>query len=241
MGWAFGAATLGMLIAGFFFGESLLICATGLTTIALIFEMNELLIENRDAIWIHRRSSWEANGVLIIKIVAIFLGVLATSLVLQTLWPQTFFLPAAGHGVYFQNEPLTLFKHNLRVLMACLLMALIYRSAGVLLVICWNAFNWSMALNLFIRSAAETGAKHTWFYALAVLPHLVLEAAAYIAAGLTGVFLSKALFKYRLSSGKFYRVSRASVAILAVSIGSLWLAMELEIGLAQSVLTQLRH
>jgi hypothetical protein len=230
-----------MLIAGFFFGESLLICATGLTTVALIFEMNQLLNENREAIWVHRRSSWEANGVLILKIIAIFMGVLLTSLVFQTLWPRIFFLPAAEHGVYFQNEPLPLFKHNLRVLTVCLLMAVLYRAAGVLLVICWNALNWSMALNLFIGSAAATGARHTWFYALAVLPHLVLEAGAYIAAGLSGVFLSKALFKYRLSSGKFFRVSRASVAILAVSIGSLWLAMELEIGLAQSVLAQLRR
>lgn len=239
LAWAVGSTLLGLGISALFFREAMLLAATGLTAVALIFQMNNLLNENRDAIWVYRRSSWEANSVLTFKVVSIFMGVFLSTIACQLIAPKYFLVPIAPKGELFGNDPMPLFLHNLRVLVACLLLAFIYRSAGILLVICWNAVNWSTSLLSFILFARNAGARHTWFFSTSVLPHLVFEAAAYITAGMTGVFLSKALFKYKLSSEKFFLVSRACVAILLASVGCLWLAMELEVGLAQSVLTQI--
>lgn len=241
LAWSVGANLLGLGISALFFPDALLLATTGLTSVALIFQMNQLLDENRDAIWIHRRSPWEANSVMAFKVISIFLGVFVSTMACQAIAPNIFLRPISPPSAMFANQPWPVFIHNLRVLMLCMVMAFIYRSAGILLVICWNGIIWSTSLFNFIQSAADAGAKNSWFYALAVLPHLILEAGAYVTAGMSGVFLSKALFKYKLSSQKFFRVSRACVVILVAAVGCLWLAMELEIGLAQNVLNQLKR
>lgn len=238
--WGAGASLLALALSAFFFWDHLLPAATGLTAVALIFEMNMFLDENRDAIWLEHRSPWIANLVLAWKVVSVFLGVFTVSLLCQALFPTQFFLPVAPKGPLFNNQALPLFLHNLRVLMGGFLLAFIYRSAGILLVISWNGINWATSILSSIQFAGEQGIHHAWFFSLAVLPHLILEAAAYVTAGMSGVFLSKALFKYRLSSWKFFRVSRAVVVILMLSVGCLWLAMESEVRFAQGVLMQLK-
>lgn len=239
-GWGALATGLGLLAGALFVRQNLILITTGLTAIFLIPEMNALLTENRDAIWLHRRSSWEANSLLFLKVLAIFAAICLVTILSQCLAPSFFYLPTEHAGPLFSNEAMPLFLHNLRVLMICVLLAFAYRSAGVMLVVTWNAVNWSLSIFTFLNTAHQAGASHAWFYSLAVLPHLIFEAFAYVTAGMSGVFLSKALFKYRLSSAKFFRVSRACVTILVVSVACLWLAMELEIGLAQSVLHQLQ-
>ncbi|MBI3557515.1 MAG: stage II sporulation protein M [Deltaproteobacteria bacterium] len=236
-----GATLLGMTISAFFFRESLLIASTGLTAIFLVTLMNELLTENRDAIWVHRRSAWTANSVLTLKVVTIFMSVFGATIACQLAAPVYFLAPVTQAGPLFSNQAGPLFLHNLRVLIACMLLAFIYRGAGILLVICWNAMIWSLSIFSFIHSAHETGVPHAWFYTLAVMPHLILETVSYVTAGMTGVFLSKAIFKYKLSSSKFFRVSRACVVILLASVVCLWLAMKFEVSLAQSVLNELKR
>ncbi|MBI3544601.1 MAG: stage II sporulation protein M [Deltaproteobacteria bacterium] len=217
-GWAFWATLLGTAISGLFFRDSLLMASTGLAAILLVKPMDDLLTENRDAIWLHRRSSWEANSVLTFKIISIFLSVFAATIAYQLALPAYFLAPLEPTGPLFSNQPLPLFLHNLRVLLACLLLAFIYRGTGLLLVICWNAISWSVSIFTFIHAAHAAGGARAWFYALAVMPHLILETAAYVTAGMSGVFISKAIFKYRLSSSKFFRVSRACVVILLASV-----------------------
>ena len=241
LGWAFGATLLGMTISALFFRDALLVASTGLTAIFLVTLMNELLTENRDAIWLHRKSAWTANSVLTMKVVAIFTSVFLATIACQVAAPVYFLAPLVSVGPLFSNQPGPLFLHNLRVLIACVLLAFIYRGAGILLVICWNAMIWSVSIFTFIHTAHATGVHHAWFYALAVMPHLILETVSYVTAGMTGVFLSKAIFKYKLSSSKFFRVSRACVVILAASVFCLWLAMKFEVSLAQSVLTELKR
>jgi len=240
-GWGVGASLLGLTLSAYFFWDHLLPAATGLTAVALIFEMNIFLDQNRDAIWIEQKSPWIANLELAWKVVSIFIAIFMTSVACQVLFPKLFLVPVAPKGPLFENQALPLFLHNLRVLLGGFLLAFIYRSAGILLVISWNAIHWATSILTSIQFAHELGIQHAWFFSLAVLPHLVLEAAAYVTAGMSGVFLSKALFKYKLTSWKFFRVSRAVVVILLLSVGCLWLAMESEVRFAQGVLQQLKR
>jgi uncharacterized membrane protein SpoIIM required for sporulation len=61
----------------------------------------------------------------------------------------------------------------------------------------------------------------------ACLPHMALEAASYVLAGLAGVFLSKALLKYALESKRLESVIRSVALMLLfaavlVVLGALW-------------------
>lgn len=243
--WAWGqgsvACLLGFVIASFFFTDAILTAATGFTCFGLIFLVTRFLEQNRDAIWIEHQSSWRANSVLTLEVVAVFVGVFWVSLFCQQFFPSWFYIPATYKKPLFNNHITPLFLSNLRVLFGSFFLAVIYRAPGLILVLCWNAINWSTTILNFMYLVEQTHAVNTLFYTVAILPHLVLEAAAYITSGMSGVFMAKAIFKYKLSSARFFKVSRASLMILTAAVLLLWLATLLEVGLAQSVLKQLQH
>jgi uncharacterized membrane protein SpoIIM required for sporulation len=79
------------------------------------------------------------------------------------------------------------------------------------------------------------------FVSCSLLPHLLFEAVAYVLAGMVGIFLSKALFKYPIFSDEFSRVAQACVFLLIISCALLALSVALEIYLAQSVFHSFVH
>ena len=69
----------------------------------------------------------------------------------------------------------------------------------------------------------------------AILPHLILEALAYVIAGLAGVFISIAILKYAIGSSELHRVSVACLTLLSVALAVLLLATATEIYFGQEI------
>jgi hypothetical protein len=95
------------------------------------------------------------------------------------------------------GPPLPLLGHNLLVLGSGVVLGLVYRSFGVLIVLAWNAASWGLVLPFLVDRALHSG-EHQPVVLIAaslvgVLPHLILEALAYVTAGLAAVFGSNQL------------------------------------------------
>lgn len=87
-----------------------------------------------------------------------------------------------------------LFGHNLAVLGTVVVLSVVYRSYGALLALAWNASVWGVVLtSLVLRSSLEGGGWPLLVVGLGLLPHLALEALAYVVAALAGARLGRAL------------------------------------------------
>jgi uncharacterized membrane protein SpoIIM required for sporulation len=177
------------------------------------------------------------------SLLAIFLGVFVAFVVAALLFGNAGVESRFGflleltvpkeHSIVTQSfgPPLPLIGHNLLVLGSAVILGLVYRDFGALLVIVWNAASWGLMLTLLVLRAAQTGDHHPAVLVLAsfvaVLPHLVLEALAYVTAGLAAVFGSLLLTNddIRALAG---RVTRSSAVMLATSIVFLVAAALLE-------------
>ena len=196
----------------------------------------ELLLErNRDDIWEKRRTPGRANLRLALSLLTIFVGVVLTYAVATLLVPETALYSLfdrqmgdfGGHSmtdVVFDDFGGVL-GHNALVLVVCLLAAVLYRHGGMLLVLAWNASVWGVVFATIARTAPDAGAGGAVFYFLkaflAIFPHLLLEAAAYVLIAMAGVFVSKAFQKYRLDSTDFRQVMGAAGRVGLISVGLL--------------------
>ncbi len=212
-----------------------------------------LLARNRDAIWDGREPPGRANRRLARSLLALFLGILAAYAAASLLVPG----PALGNlfarqigdfgghslsDVRFDDFPGVL-GQNALVLAVGFLCALVYRHGGMLLVLAWNASVWGVVFPWIARTAPDVGAGGAVGYTLlayaCILPHLLLEAGAYVAAAMAGVFLSKAVQKYRLDSAAFRQVAGSVARIAAAALLLLLLAAAAESLLAPALVRAL--
>ncbi len=235
--------------------------ATGVFTVflsaaALVGPLDHLLVDNRDAIWVHRRSAWAANRRTALCVLALFLGMTTAYVALAALLGRERILTdyhlsldvarLSGGDVLSARfgDAVALFTHNLRVLGAVFALAFVFRTYGALLVLGWNAAVWGIVLTLLVTGAMQhTGQSPTLFVAgatLALLPHLLLEAASYVITALSAIFVSKGLVLYGLADPRLLRVARASGVLLIVALGALGLAAIVEQGFAPWLLGRLR-
>ena len=132
-----------------------------------------------------------------------------------------FALEAAGAGgddLLTRPFPgaLPVLGHNLAVLAAVVVLSLVYRIYGALLALTWNAAVWGVVLvYLGFRVTAPSEALAV---ALGVLPHLGLEAFAYVVGGLAGARVGRGLtmqVKFHVPLRAF-GLAAASLALAAV-------------------------
>jgi hypothetical protein len=177
------------------------------------------------------------------SLLAIFLGVFVAFVVAALLFGSAGVESRFGflleltvpkeHSIVTQSfgPPLPLIGHNLLVLGSAVILGLVYRDFGALLVIVWNAASWGLMLTLLVLRAVQTGDHHPALLVLAslvaVLPHLVLEALAYVTAGLAAVFGSLLLTNDDIRA-LARRVTKSSAVMLATSIVFLLAAALLE-------------
>jgi uncharacterized membrane protein SpoIIM required for sporulation len=212
-----------------------------------------LLARNRDAIWDGRESAGRANWRLARSLLVVFLGILlaysaATLLVPAAALEDQFARQIGDFGghslaaVRFGDLAGTL-GHNALVLAVGFLCALVYRHGGMLLVLAWNASVWGVVFPYVARTAPDLGAGGPVGYTLlawvCILPHLLLEAGAYVAAAMAGVFLSKAVQKYRLDSAAFRQVAGAVARIGGAALLLLFLAAAAEAFVAPALVRAL--
>ncbi|MEY4668223.1 MAG: hypothetical protein RL518_922 [Pseudomonadota bacterium] len=188
------------------------------------------LDDNRIAIWERKRSSYRANLDLALYFLKVFVAIFIVSCAFEAM----LMAPArslAWQVPRYRNEFASLFAHNCGVLLACALLALVYGSGALTLVLTWNALNWSQSLMPVLSQSAESYSARL-VGSVALLPHLVCEVLGYVLAGMVGVFMGKALMKYKPLSTEFYLVSRACVVLLVFSLGALLLGSAFEVYLA---------
>jgi len=213
--------------------------AVFLVSLSLQDSFSTLLEVNRRDIYEGRLAPYSANAWLVFALVAVFAGCcLAFSAVAWWLPTSSLRLVFASqlelspvHALDLSRLTLgqfeALFLRNLSVFGLCLLVSAVFRSGGALMILAWNASVWAVSYALLSRSTIVVGGAPVATTLLAaaggITPHLVLEAAAYITAALVGIFVAKAVEKYRFSDARFRRVMRAS--LLLVLAGGVLLAI----------------
>lgn len=205
--------------------------ASALISISIAHLMQNFLEHNRHLIWESKESPLRANALLAKQITTIFLGIFFASTLLNVYFAQSMNIEEV-----YKNTFTPLLFHNFQILIAGTIFALFYRSGGLVVILAWNALHWSKAIGTFaVQISASAGLAKAGIVVLSIMPHLLLEVIAYVIAGMSGVFLSKALTKYKPSSYEFYRVSAACLVLILVSFAILALSVTCEIYLAQKV------
>ena len=212
-----------------------------------------LLDRNRDEIWGEVTTPARANLKLTMSLMVIFLGVFTTYLFavqvvaghynalepVERLFDKQIGDFGAGRfqDIVFSEFGLIL-KHNAGVLFACFSFALIYRHAGMLLVLSWNASVWGAVFSYLSIVATEPDSGglssavdpvlYTGKTLVCILPHLVSEAVAYVLVAMAGVFTSLGIARHKFGSDSFLQVTRAVLNIFLYAIAWLCVAAAVE-------------
>ena len=122
------------------------------------------------------------------------------------------------------SQGVSIFQHNLSVLITLALMSFVYRSLGAMFALGWNAGVWGVTIVLFMGGGRDTEL-HTVVYGamilIAIIPHLIVEAASYLIGALAAIFLSRGLTIYRLNDTRLNRVMSAVGVLAILSVGLL--------------------
>ena len=226
--------------------------AVMLASAAMIPKFNTILAINRERIWAEQGSGRRANAKSIISGLSIFVGMFLGFLVVGILTNDTtleehfqFILQEAqiDADIVLSPERFSLgpsiFVHNLMVMIAFAALAFLYRSLGAMIALGWNASVWAITLVLFVGSGSQMDV-HPVTYALlvivAIIPHLLLEAAAYITGSLSATFLSSGVTRYKVSDPRLKRVLVAVLVLASLSVGLLAVGAVLEHYYAPAIL-----
>jgi uncharacterized membrane protein SpoIIM required for sporulation len=168
------------------------------------------------SIWTGERSPESANRYLLSQLGLLFFGIfvafaLPVGVLGQALYEE--WLP--GSRILVDTQRITFedlrvggllptISHNLKVFMAFLVVGFIFSYLGIMFVIVYNAAIWGLTMMSVMAGTNALGAGKV---TVAILPHLVLEIAAYTLAAMSGVFLVRALSRYRWLSPKLNRIA----------------------------------
>jgi uncharacterized membrane protein SpoIIM required for sporulation len=233
MGRSLAFTTAAIFFAAFGFPDHFPTVCTGLIALGLGRDLERLLDRNRDAIWTVGQSPWIANARLAGELTVIFSAIFCGALLAFAFAADELLFrePRAVSEMYkLSFEHLIL--NNYPVLIVGMLLTLIFGAGGIVLILGWNALHWAQALLFAVTDLSDPNNGGN-LYLVAILPHLVVEAVAYVTAGMAGIFLYRALQRYSLRSEAFARVSRASAVTLLIGIILLCAAAVLESSVAK--------
>lgn len=218
---------------------------------ALHGTLRDLLEDNRAAIWERGEGAFAANRRTALGLVAIFTGMLVVFVALAA-WYEAGPTPGrfgmarpAGDILHrrFGDSVGALIRHNLLTMLLLMVLGFVYRAYGALLALGWNAVTWAGVLTVLVMRALPEAEAHPALFvavsALAVLPHLLVEAAAYVVGTLAAIFASRAVTRYARSDPRLWRVLRAVAVQAAMGVLLLVLAAVLERHVPPAVLALL--
>jgi uncharacterized membrane protein SpoIIM required for sporulation len=225
-------AMMGSFFAGWLFPNEAGIVAVFLASISSTDSIERLLSWNRALILSKTVSPATANGRIAKRLLALFIGatigfsIFAMTLPLadveQLYSHQLQELANPEFGKMAFGHPGDIAIHNIYVLLFFFIIALPFRQGGVMLAIAWNASVWGATFAVLARNWANTetlsSTEAFGRVLLACGPHLILEASAFICAGVAGVFLSKAFLRYALESEAFGSVLKSVSMLLLIGL-----------------------
>jgi hypothetical protein len=220
------------------FGGALMFAIAGLA--GFIFPLFQ---RNAKEIWAHQFHARTANLLLLADLLRLFSGLLAGFLVVPlALGMESYHTIFAGIARFIDVRRVSLASFdfagtpdlllvNLRVAVVFFLVGLLFRYVGTLIVVVWNAATWGVVFAAGITGGIA-GTAVGWTaglqLAVVVLPHLVVETAAYLCAAMAGIFLSRAALRYRLTGERFAQVALAVSWLLLAAVALVALAAVLE-------------
>lgn len=227
-----------------------------LSAAALAGPLDSILIDNREAIWTTGQRPWKANRRTAACLLALFIGMVIAFAGLaiwlghaEVIRRFGFIMKAAGltSGDLLTRdfgEMTAVFSHNLGVLTVIGALAFVFRAYGALLGLGWNAAIWGIVLTVLALRGIDGSSMHPALYAagaaLAVLPHLIVEAAAYAIGALAAIFFSRGIVRYGLTDRRLFQVVRACVGLYVTAVLLLLLGAALEQHFVPRVLGWLR-
>lgn len=228
------SALVAYAISHIYFTNQFEMAVSGFVTLGLAFHLSALLDENREMIWEKQLSPWLANKILVSHIALLFFCLVIFGVLYHALVKGQGFGQSQLLQTNFQNELEPLAIHNTLVLVNCFLLAVLFRAGGLMLVLGWNATHWAGSFTeIWHAMHSETLISTSVLGMLVIVPHLILEVTAYILAGLSGLFLSKASTKYALLSPKMKRVLLACIALFIIGAAFCLTGAYVEVKVAQ--------
>ncbi len=159
---------------------------------------------------------------------AFFLGVFFSFLVFGVIGGADFVssfvdfkVPPLGalKGIPFFDFVGSLLLNNAGVFLLAFLLSLLIE-LGVSLVVSWNAVFWGllMAMRIFQVGLASDSPVSAVFFMLVILPHLILEAVAYIAAAYAGLLLSRLVIREKELRWGFEEIVNQGTKLLTIGL-----------------------
>jgi hypothetical protein len=243
------SSAIGLIAAWVLFQETAGLISIFLITLAEGRRVEQLLNRNSHEIWHKELLAKKANAKLAFDLLILFSGIFLvywlTGVLLDEtqrydMFPiQSSYMNSQMLHQYDFGTAAQIFGHNIMVLLALFIGSFLYRGGGVFLILCWNASVWGIVLgSIFSLWSASHSASFISVVGatLSILPHLFTEAAGYVLAGMSGVFISKAIDKYAFTSKENLQVFRAVAMLLIVSCGIIGAAALIEASFAPAML-----
>jgi hypothetical protein len=238
-------AFIAQVAAYVLFPENFIIVAVAFTSLLLLPLINKLL-ESQKNIEASEQSlsvrKFYRNHKDIFQVYFfIFMGIFFSFIIFSLFTP----LPTLNH--LFANQEIIIksiyrddiqfadfyfiLSNNIKVLVVAYLAAY-FLGTGAVFIISWNASVWGTIFGAIANNAAVIGQNHPLIYffllSLVFIPHLVVEASAYLLAGISGGIVSKAVSSEKATSLRFERVIKKSMIILWISLFLIFLGAVIE-------------
>ena len=244
---SFGASIIGIGFGWILFHGEAGIISVFLTSFALLGLVNQLFEVNKTEIWEEVTSPYEANKMLGISLLVLFLGIFAGYGAVTVMLPAETIPELFGRQLgNYQNISLefrfsqidfgtvfSVFLHNLTVFLVVFFLSFFFRGGGLLLIITWNASVWGCVMAYVAKYCVHlygfcSGCAKSMVATCNFFFHLLPESAGYVLCAMAGLFMSKACIKYYNDMKKLLRVTRASVVILIIGTALLFFAACIE-------------
>jgi len=229
---ALGLSALGIACGAMLFPSEASLVGVVLLAFSQGKTVQALLDRNRDEIWGEVITPTQANFKLAWSLMVVFIGVFTTYIIAVQLAPEQrvddLFDKQLGDFAAGSVQDISfgtfaqLLKHNGVVFLGCFAFALIYRHAGMLLVLAWNASAWGAVFSYLalVAEMPDLGGRTVYILQTltCILPHLVLEASAYVLVAMAGVFTSLGIARHKIGSDEFLQVTSAILNIFVFAL-----------------------
>ena len=218
--------------------------AIALASAAMTPRLNRVLEINRERVWSEEGSGPGANRTSLFSGLSIFLGMFVAFLVVGIVSTESqlhkdfsFILQQTRVDTDAILSParfsqgMSIFGHNILVLVSFGVLGFVFRSLGTMIALGWNAGVWGITIVLFIGGGAEsqlTPVLYAIVILIAIMPHLLTEAAAYVVGALSSVFLSRGVILYGVGDPRLNRVMVAVLLLALLSVALLAVGASLE-------------